>query len=1018
MGKSACAAVLRDAGVPVADADAAVHELYAPGGAAVEPVAAAFGREVLGGDGGVDRRALGALVVGNDAAMKTLEGVVHPLVAAHRERWLEERDAEGHEVVVLDVPLLYETRLDCAGVLDAVLVVSAPEAAQRERVLARPGMSAAKLDAILAKQMPDEEKRRRADVVIDTGCSMEDTKAALLTVLEEQRRIARQLMRFSAGLKVNGAATLAITWYTWACCLSILALTPADVQATLAKSSAGTHDAEAVLTSLWSGVYWSMFVLTWALLPFVQMYADSGAFSARARAQHALRTNAFFYAAVGGVGALGVVLLIASGELSVGGLAGVAMAASNAWGLLVALAALGYGMVEIPRSAWRNAGVSSRRRWAFVELDSCARSARGAAAELRAARGALGAVDVQMSRRDELRPYVNVVLEEDAEARARAQAQSRESSWACEVDEGDVEAAVEEGGAEDYDADVAGVAALRRRLRRARATVARWEDATARAARAARAADACAQEASGAAYGAGALSGSGVRRMWVCFVEPWVRRAGSVALAAASVATVLAEVTAASYTGLSSDLSAFSALVRSACGGEGTEDSDDGWLLAAYTLLPLLYVVVCTYYSLFKVRLFNHYSLTPGHSDAVSLTLNAALMARLAAPLAYNFLAVLHTPPYGSIGCPGAKREGAATAFSKTMHVMDRIPIFGGRDFVSYAPIVLVVVCALSLLNVGGCCGRLVGRFFSSSADEYADIDDDDGGDRMVALEERCRRLLQRHELSLGGDGGEASELLVGETGSADGRPLRGTREVGQQSRYGGGGGGGRYAGSAVRGGGGDRSWEEAKARLASRAASAGAGGEGRSAPGGGRDNLDGIFANLRSACAAAAARRGAGAARAQDAARAGCARRAARASRARRAACSARAEETEADTSSAIPTERPRESWLAASASASLSGLGPVALPRRATGNIWNRVRKAVAFSKGDAAEDKSALVKEVDTRSVVPTERPRESWLAASASASLSGLGPVALPRRATGNIWNRVRKAVSRPTKDERA
>lgn len=95
-------------------------------------------------------------------------------------------------MVVLDVPLLYETRLDCAGVLDAVLVVSAPEAAQRERVLARPGMSAAKLDAILAKQLPDEEKRRRADVVIDTGCSMEDTKAALLTVLEEQRRIARQ----------------------------------------------------------------------------------------------------------------------------------------------------------------------------------------------------------------------------------------------------------------------------------------------------------------------------------------------------------------------------------------------------------------------------------------------------------------------------------------------------------------------------------------------------------------------------------------------------------------------------------------------------------------------------------------------------------------------------------------------------------------------------------------------------------------------------------------------------------
>jgi len=171
MGKSTVSAMFSEKGIPVLDADEVVHKLYAKGGAAVEPVQKEFPTAVV--DGAVSRPLLSQCVVGNEGAMRRLEALVHPLVQQQRQHFLQQMAAAGHQLVVLDIPLLYETKLDKE--VDAVAVVSASAELQKQRVLARPGMTEEKFSAILARQVPDEEKRRRADFVIDTSVSLEET---------------------------------------------------------------------------------------------------------------------------------------------------------------------------------------------------------------------------------------------------------------------------------------------------------------------------------------------------------------------------------------------------------------------------------------------------------------------------------------------------------------------------------------------------------------------------------------------------------------------------------------------------------------------------------------------------------------------------------------------------------------------------------------------------------------------------------------------------------------------------
>jgi dephospho-CoA kinase len=179
MGKSAVAAMFRGLAVPVFDADAAVHELQGPGGALLPAIEAEFPGTT--GLNGVDRGKLGAAVFGNLAALKRLEAIVHPAVGAMRAGFLEANASAP--LIVFDIPLLYEKGSETS--VDAVAVVSAPSAVQRQRVLARPGMTEEKFAQILALQVPDAEKRARADFVIDTGTSLAETRHAVAALVQQ-----------------------------------------------------------------------------------------------------------------------------------------------------------------------------------------------------------------------------------------------------------------------------------------------------------------------------------------------------------------------------------------------------------------------------------------------------------------------------------------------------------------------------------------------------------------------------------------------------------------------------------------------------------------------------------------------------------------------------------------------------------------------------------------------------------------------------------------------------------------
>ncbi|WP_298725093.1 dephospho-CoA kinase [uncultured Ferrovibrio sp.] len=188
MGKSTVGKMLTKMGVPLFDADATVHALYAKGGAAVEPLRAAFPDAVV--DGAVDRAILSRLVLGKPDEIRRLESIVHPLVGEERLRFLAAAEARGEPFVVLDIPLLFEGR-GRAGV-DVVIVVSAPADQQRQRVLSRPGMTEEKFAAILKQQVPDAEKRRLADFVVDTGVSLAETEQQVRDLVGKLRQKAMQ----------------------------------------------------------------------------------------------------------------------------------------------------------------------------------------------------------------------------------------------------------------------------------------------------------------------------------------------------------------------------------------------------------------------------------------------------------------------------------------------------------------------------------------------------------------------------------------------------------------------------------------------------------------------------------------------------------------------------------------------------------------------------------------------------------------------------------------------------------
>jgi dephospho-CoA kinase len=186
MGKSTTAKLFAEAGVPVYDADATVHMLYE--GEAVPAIEAAFPGTTT--DGKVDRNKLSARVVHDPAAMSQLEQIVHPMLGASRQKFLDDAERSGAPVAVVDVPLLFETGGEKR--VDAVVVVTTTPEIQRQRILARDNMTSEKLDAILARQLPDAEKRRRADFVVDTSHGLDPVRTRIRDILTEAVRMPQR----------------------------------------------------------------------------------------------------------------------------------------------------------------------------------------------------------------------------------------------------------------------------------------------------------------------------------------------------------------------------------------------------------------------------------------------------------------------------------------------------------------------------------------------------------------------------------------------------------------------------------------------------------------------------------------------------------------------------------------------------------------------------------------------------------------------------------------------------------
>ncbi len=199
MGKSTTLAMFEAEGAPVYDADAEVHRIYGPGGAAVGPVGEAFSGVIV--DGAVDRTRLSERVVGKPEQMDKLNRIVWPLLGAGRAAFFERAQAEGADVVVLDIPLLFETGGERN--VDATVVVSSPADLQRERVLARPGMTVEKFEAILARQMPDADKRARADFVVDTSQGLEPARAQVRDILARLKAGDWRPSRLEAGAEAG-----------------------------------------------------------------------------------------------------------------------------------------------------------------------------------------------------------------------------------------------------------------------------------------------------------------------------------------------------------------------------------------------------------------------------------------------------------------------------------------------------------------------------------------------------------------------------------------------------------------------------------------------------------------------------------------------------------------------------------------------------------------------------------------------------------------------------------------------
>ncbi|XP_062220308.1 uncharacterized protein LOC133919813 [Phragmites australis] len=467
---------------------------------------------------------------------------------------------------------------------------------------------------------------------------------------------------------------VATVGYAWFCSLSFIILVPADIWTTLTGSEKGA------IGFFWSWSYWSTFILTWAVVPTIQGYEDAGDFTVKERLKTSIHMNLLFYSIVGVIGLIGLILLLIMHRAWDGGIVGFAMACSNTFGLVTGAFLLGFGLSEIPRNIWKNADWSHRQKVLSHRVAKMAVKLDNAHQEYSNAIVVAQATSNQMSKRDLLRPYMDII--DNMLAQMLRDDPSFKPSGG-RLGENDM----------DYDTDDKSMATLRQQLRRAHEEYYRCkseymtyvmealelEDTIKNYER---------RDANRWKYisnfreSRSCTLGSLLDTMefiWRCMLRKQLQKAFAVILGCMSAAILLAEATLLP-SGV--DLSLFSILIKAV----GKQEV----LVQVAAFVPLMYMCICTYYSLFKIGMLMFYSLTPRQTSSVSLLMICSMVARYAPPISYNFLNLIR------LG------GNAKTTFEKRMgNIDDAVPFFG-RGFNRIYPLIMVVYTLLVASNFFG----------------------------------------------------------------------------------------------------------------------------------------------------------------------------------------------------------------------------------------------------------------------------------------------------------------------------
>ncbi|XP_021692708.2 uncharacterized protein LOC110673810 isoform X2 [Hevea brasiliensis] len=523
-------------------------------------------------------------------------------------------------------------------------------------------------------------------------------------------------LRYFAGPEVPRYVLFTVG-YTWFCSLSIIILVPADIYTTKFYLDNGG------ISFFWSWSYWSTFLLTWAVVPLIQGFEDAGDFTVSERLKTSIHANLVFYLIVGSIGLFGLILLILMKKISGSNVLGVAMACSNTFGLVTGAFLLGFGLSEIPKSLWRNADWTTRQKVLSHKIAKMAVKLDDAHQELSNAIVVAQATSNQMSKRDPLRPYMNVIDNMLAQMFREDPAFKPQGGRLGENDM-------------DYDTDEKSMATLRRHLRGAREGYYRYKsEYMTYVLEALELEDTIKNYEHGSSTGWKYISSfrpaqtgklgaffDTMEYVWRCILRKQFEKLLAIILGTMSAAILLAEATLLPS---NVNLSLFSILINSI----GKQEL----FVQVMALIPLMYMCICTYYSLFKIGMLMFYSLTPRQTNSVSLLMICSMVARYAPPISYNFLNLINLD--------------AKTIFETRMGKIDDVLEIFGRGFNKIYPLIMVIY---TLLVASNFFDRVIGFFGSWKRFRFQpEADDTDGFDPsgLIILQKERSWLEQGHKV-------------------------------------------------------------------------------------------------------------------------------------------------------------------------------------------------------------------------------------------------------------------------------